>query len=60
MRDADPEQLMYLRPVMACFEATTGLRVNLAKSEIVPVDEVVNLRVLVDILCCWIGSLPMS
>ena len=60
MRDADPEQLMYLRPVMACFEATTGLRVNLAKSEIVPVGEVVNIWVLADILCCRIGSLPMS
>ena len=60
MCDADPEQLMYLRLVMTCFEATTGLRVNLAKSEIVPVGEVVNIWVLADILCCRIGSLPMS
>ncbi len=45
---------------MTCFEASTGLKVNLAKSEIVPVGEVENLRVLADILCCRIGSLPMS
>ena len=60
MCDADPEQLMYLKLVMTCFKATTGLRVNMAKSEIVPVGEVVNIWVLVDILCCRIGSLPMS
>ena len=60
MCDADPEQLMYLRLVMTRFEATTGLRVNMAKSEIVPVGEVENIRVLADILSCRIGSLPMS
>ena len=60
MCDANPEQLMYLKLVMTCFEASTGLKVNLAKSEIVPVGEVENLRVLADILCCQIGSLPMS
>uniref|UniRef100_A0A2N9J7Y5 Reverse transcriptase domain-containing protein n=1 Tax=Fagus sylvatica TaxID=28930 RepID=A0A2N9J7Y5_FAGSY len=51
MCDADPVQLMYLRLAMTCFEASTGLRVNLGKSEIVPVGDVVNLRVLADILC---------
>uniref|UniRef100_A0A2N9F2D7 Reverse transcriptase domain-containing protein n=1 Tax=Fagus sylvatica TaxID=28930 RepID=A0A2N9F2D7_FAGSY len=60
MCDADPVQLMYLRLAMTCFEASTGLRVNLGKSEIVPVGDVVNLRVLADILCCRIGSLPMN
>ncbi len=35
---------MYLRLVMTCFEATTGLRVNMVKSEIVLVGEVVNIR----------------
>jgi hypothetical protein len=60
MCDADPVQLMYLRLAMTCFEAATGLRVNLAKSEIVLVGDVENLRVLADILCCRIGSLPMS
>ena len=60
MCDADAVQLMYLRLSMTCFEATIGLKVNLAKSEIVPVGDVENLQVLADILCCRISSLPMS
>ena len=60
MCDADAVQLMYLRLSMTCFEATIGLKVNLAKSEIVPVGDVENLQVLADILCCRIGSLPMN
>jgi hypothetical protein len=30
--DADPEQLLYIRMVLTCFEAVTGLRVNMNKS----------------------------
>jgi hypothetical protein len=60
MCDADPEQLMYIQLVLSCFEAATGLKVNLSKSEIVPIGNVGNLTVLVDILCCRIGQLPMN
>uniref|UniRef100_A0A2N9GHA4 Reverse transcriptase domain-containing protein n=1 Tax=Fagus sylvatica TaxID=28930 RepID=A0A2N9GHA4_FAGSY len=56
----DPEQLLHLRMVLSCFEAVTGLGVNMGKSELVPVGEVLNLSQLADILCCRIGSLPMS
>ena len=35
--DASPEQLCYDRMVLTCFEAVMGLRVNMAKSEMVPV-----------------------
>ena len=38
----------------------TGLRVNLSKSEMVPVGDVPNLRVLANIMGCRIGSLSMS
>jgi hypothetical protein len=31
--DADPEQLMYIRLVLTCFEAVLGLKVNMSKSE---------------------------
>ncbi len=31
MCDAVPEQLMYIQLVLSCFEATTGLKVNLAE-----------------------------
>ena len=60
MCDVDPEQLMYIWLVLSCFEATTGLKVNLSKSEIVPIGNVGNLAVLADILCCRIGQLPMN
>ena len=35
--DADLGQLLYVRTVLTCFEAITGLQVNMAKSEMVPV-----------------------
>jgi hypothetical protein len=60
MCNADPEQLMYVQLVLTGFETVTGLKVNLAKSEMVPVGEVGNLQVLADILCCRIGKLPMT
>ena len=45
--------------VLSCFEAVTGLGVNMAKSELVPVGEVSNVTQLADILCCRIGVLPL-
>ena len=58
--DADPQQLMYIRLVLTFFEAVTGLRENMNKSEMVSVGDVPNLSVLVDIMYCQIGSLPMK
>uniref|UniRef100_A0A2N9G1S1 Reverse transcriptase domain-containing protein n=1 Tax=Fagus sylvatica TaxID=28930 RepID=A0A2N9G1S1_FAGSY len=58
--DADLDQLIYVRMVLTCFEAVTGLRVNMAKSEMVPVGEVQNIAELADSLCCHIGGLPLS
>ena len=58
--DADPDQLLNVRMVLTCFEAVTGLRVNMAKSEMVPVGEVQNISELADSLCCHIGGLPLS
>ena len=60
MCNAEPEQLMYVRLVLTGFEAITGLKVNLAKSEMVPIGEVENLQVLADILYCRIGKFPMT
>uniref|UniRef100_A0A2N9FG38 Reverse transcriptase domain-containing protein n=1 Tax=Fagus sylvatica TaxID=28930 RepID=A0A2N9FG38_FAGSY len=54
------EEVLHLRMVLSCFEVVTGLGVNMGKSELVPVGEVLNLSHLADILCCRIGSLPMS
>ena len=37
-----------------------GLKVNVLKSEMVPIEEVPNVYVLAEILGCRIGSLPMT
>lgn len=58
--DADRDQLLHLYMVPACFEAVTGLGVNMGKSELVLVGEVRNVDQLAEILCCRIGVLPMS
>ena len=54
--DADLEHLMYIRLILTCFQAITGLKINMAKSEMVPIGEVHNLPVLAD----KIGDLPMN
>ncbi len=58
--DACLEQVTYLRRVLTCFEAVTGLRVNMSKSKMVPIGEVTNLSYLADILSCRMGTLPMT
>jgi hypothetical protein len=57
--DAVPEQVMHIRKVLSCFEAVTGLKVNLAKSEMVPVGVVDSMPSLANLLYCRIGALPM-
>ena len=42
---------------LTCFEALTGLTVNMAKSKMVPSGEVNGLSALADLLYCPIGSL---
>jgi hypothetical protein len=58
--DADPEQLLYMRMVLTCFEAVTGLKVNMNKSEMVPIGEVVRVEDLAVLLSCHVGSLPLQ
>ena len=38
----------------------TGLKVNVAKSELVPIGEVNSVHVLAEILGCRVGALPMT
>ena len=42
--------------VLIFFEVIIGLKINVDKSEIVPISDVGNLNVL----CCKVGSLPMT
>ena len=56
--DADEEQILHVRMLLLCFQAVTGLKVNMLKSEMVPIGEVLNVHVLAEILGCRIGGLP--
>ena len=42
------------------FKAGTGLKINLSKSELVPVGVVHNIELLLSVLGCKQGSLPMK
>ena len=58
--DASREQLLSIRLALTCFQGFTGLKVNVGKSEIVPMGEVGNIGALANILQCRVGSLPMK
>ena len=58
--EASRDQLLSIRFVLSCFQAFTGLKVNVGKSEIVHVGEVNNLDALANILQCRVSSLPMK
>jgi len=58
--DASRDQLLSIRLALSCFQAFTGLKVNVGKSAIVPVGEVGNIGALAGILRCRLGSLPMK
>ena len=58
--EATPEHLSHLRSLLLWFEATSGLRINLGKSELVQVGEMPLLEELADILGCKTSTLPMK
>ena len=57
--DTSREQILSIRLVLTCFQAFTSLKVNVGKSEIVPIGEVRNIQHLANILQYRVGSLPM-
>ena len=57
---AEDRQLYHLRRILLCFEAVSGLKVNLAKSEITLVGEMNSLRSLAGILGCKTSVLPIT
>ena len=57
--DASRERILSIRLVLTCFQAFTRLKVNVGKSEIVPIGEVSNIQTMANILQCRVGSLPM-
>ena len=58
--DANLEQLMYLGWTLMRFEAFSGLRINLSKSEIILVGKASNVETLAAELGCGVGSLPTT
>ena len=57
---ASKDQLKFLSWILMWFEALSGLKINLNKSEIFPVGSVENVSDLAVELGCGIGSLPSS
>ena len=58
--DVNIDQMLILRMVLIWFEAVFGLKINLGKSELVVVGAVHNMEILVAVLGCNQGSLPMK
>ena len=58
--DTSTSQIEYLWEILSSFEAMSGLHINLAKSELVPVGKVSNMAELVALLGCRQSSLPMT
>jgi hypothetical protein len=54
------EQIRHLQCIFLCFEAASGLRINLRKLEIVPIGEVEDAVGLAHLLGCRVASLPMK
>ena len=52
--------MLSIRLALSCFQAFTSFKVNVGKSEIVPLGEVGNIGALANILRCRVGSLPMK
>ena len=52
---ADLDQVLFLRMILIWFEAISSLKINLGKSELVPVGTVHN-----NVLGCKQGTLPMK
>jgi hypothetical protein len=57
---ARAEHVRNLQCIFLCFEAASGLRINLGKSELVPIGEVEDVDNLAHILGCRVVSLPIT
>ena len=46
--------------LLLCLHDVTSFKVNVHKSEMLPIGEVSNVHILVEILGCRVGTLPMT
>ena len=58
--EVDPNQILHLGFPLTWFEAISGLKVNLAKSEMIQVGDVPHVGELAGILGCTTSTLPMK
>ena len=58
--EASQDQMAYLSWLLMRFEACSGLRINLEKSELIPVGRVHNIEDLALKLGCKVGGLPSN
>ena len=58
--EADLEQIFILCMILIWFEAVSSLKINLGKSELVPIGIVHNMHLLLVVLGCKQGSLPLK
>ena len=58
--DTDLDQVLFLRMILIWFEVVSGLKINLGKSKLVPIGMVHNLDLLLNVLGCKQGTLPMK
>ena len=56
----DPIQLWHLQGVFIWFQAISGLKINLSKSELVPIGHVPNVTELASILGCRVSAFPLT
>lgn len=56
----DLDHILHLRCLFLCFEAILGLKINLAKLELVPIGNVNNVEVLARIFKFRVSSSPMK
>ncbi|KAJ9674776.1 hypothetical protein PVL29_023982 [Vitis rotundifolia] len=56
--EAKKEQVTNLSWILAWFEVSSGFRINLAKSVLIPIGEVVEVEEMAVELGCKVGSLP--
>lgn len=57
---AEVTQFHSLCYLQLCFEAVSGLKINLSKFEVIPIVCVHNIQELANILGCRVSSLPMK
>jgi hypothetical protein len=59
-REANQEELCNLCGLFLCFEAVSGLKINLSKSKIIPSGEVDDVESLASIFGCRVALLQMT